>query len=49
MIVGILKGWVKACMENEEIQKGVNIAKGKITFPGVADAFNLNSHRLKNL
>jgi alanine dehydrogenase len=28
-------------MENEEILKGVNIAKGKITFPGVADAFNL--------
>jgi alanine dehydrogenase len=35
------KGWQKACTENEELKKGLNIAKGKILYKGVADAWNL--------
>jgi alanine dehydrogenase len=35
------KGWQKACAENEELKKGLNIAKGKILYKGVADAWNL--------
>jgi len=35
------KGWKKAMQENQEIQKGANIIKGKVTFKGVADAFGL--------
>ena len=35
------KGWKKACAENEELKKGLNIANGKILYKGVADAFNL--------
>ncbi len=35
------KGWKKACAENEELKKGLNIAKGKILYKGVADAWQL--------
>jgi len=35
------KGWKKAMQENQEIQKGANVIKGKVTFKGVADAFGL--------
>lgn len=35
------KGWQKACTENEELKKGLNIANGKILYKGVADAWNL--------
>ncbi len=35
------KGWQRAAMENPEICAGVNIAKGKITCSGVAEAFGL--------
>src|SRR6187402_445928 len=35
------KGWVKACNENHELQKGLNIAEGKILYKPVADAFSL--------
>jgi alanine dehydrogenase len=35
------KGWEKACAENEELKKGLNIANGKILYKGVAEAFNL--------
>jgi alanine dehydrogenase len=35
------KGWEKACAENEELNKGLNIANGKILYKGVADAWNL--------
>jgi alanine dehydrogenase len=36
------KGWKKACTENEELKKGLNIANGKIVYKGVADAWNLS-------
>jgi alanine dehydrogenase len=35
------KGWQKACAENEELKKGLNIANGKILYKGVAEAWNL--------
>ncbi|TRX36244.1 alanine dehydrogenase [Flavobacterium restrictum] len=35
------KGWKKACAENEELKKGLNIANGKILYKGVAQAWNL--------
>ena len=34
------KGWKEACRENPEIRSGANVVKGKITFKGVADAFD---------
>jgi alanine dehydrogenase len=35
------KGYKKAAVENSEIARGVNIINGKITYNGVANAFNL--------
>jgi alanine dehydrogenase len=35
------KGWKKACAENEELKKGLNVANGKILYKAVADAWNL--------
>jgi alanine dehydrogenase len=35
------KGWKKACAENEELKKGLNVANGKIVYRGVADAWGL--------
>ncbi|MGB9591205.1 MAG: alanine dehydrogenase, partial [Candidatus Kryptoniota bacterium] len=32
-------GWEKACKTNHEIKPGLNMAFGKITYKGVADAF----------
>ena len=35
------KGWKTACVENEELKKGLNIADGKIVYQGVSDAWGL--------
>jgi len=35
------KGWVKACQEDSALALGLNVVKGKITYPGVAEAFGL--------
>jgi alanine dehydrogenase len=35
------KGVEKACKENAAILKGLNMYKGKVTFKGVSEAFNL--------
>lgn len=35
------KGWKKACVENEELKKGLNIVSGKVVYHGVAEAFGL--------
>jgi alanine dehydrogenase len=35
------KGWKKACADNEELRKGLNIVAGKIVYKGVADAWGL--------
>lgn len=35
------KGWRQACKEDAALAKGVNMVDGKITFKGVAEAFDL--------
>lgn len=35
------KGWEKACRDNEELLKGLNVVDGKVVYKGVADAFGL--------
>ena len=35
------KGWKDACINNEELRKGLNVVHGKIVFKGVSDAWNL--------
>lgn len=35
------KGWQAACRENKELEKGLNIANGKVLYKGVAEAWNL--------
>jgi len=35
------KGWKRACLENEELRKGLNIVRGKVVYKGVSDAFDL--------
>jgi alanine dehydrogenase len=37
------KGWKKALRENGALRKGLNMIDGKITYPGVAEAFGLAS------
>ena len=34
-------GWEKACRNNEELKKGLNIVKGQVVYGGVANAFNM--------
>jgi len=36
------KGWKKACTENVEIERGLNVVEGKITYKAVAEAFNMD-------
>ncbi len=43
------KGYEKAAMENQEIAKGINIIKGKVTYKGVAEAFGLKYEPLDSL
>ena len=35
------KGWQQACIDNEELKKGLNVVQGKIVYAGVAEAFGL--------
>ncbi|PWJ44683.1 alanine dehydrogenase [Sediminitomix flava] len=35
------KGWEKACEENAELKKGLNIIKGDVVYEAVAEAFDL--------
>lgn len=35
------KGWKKACAENQELKKGLNIAQGKVVYKEVAHSWNL--------
>jgi alanine dehydrogenase len=35
------KGWKTACIEDRALALGVNVVDGKITYPGVAEAFDL--------
>lgn len=35
------KGWKKACIENEELKKGLNIIHGDVVYEAVAEAFSV--------
>ena len=35
------KGWQQACKDDPALYKGLNVVEGKVTFKGVADAWNL--------
>ena len=35
------KGWRRACSENEELKKGLNVVNGKVVYKGVSDAWGL--------
>jgi alanine dehydrogenase len=35
------KGWQKACAQNEDLKKGLNVVNGKVVYKAVADAFGL--------
>uniref|UniRef100_UPI004056E57A alanine dehydrogenase n=1 Tax=Alistipes sp. TaxID=1872444 RepID=UPI004056E57A len=35
------KGWRKACAENEELRKGLNVVEGKVVYRSVAEAWGL--------
>jgi len=43
------KGYEKAARENQDIAKGINIIKGKVTHKGVAEAFGLEYDPLDSL
>jgi alanine dehydrogenase len=38
------KGWKKALKDNHALRKGLNMHEGKVTYPGVAEAFGLELH-----
>jgi alanine dehydrogenase len=38
------KGWKQALMDNPALRKGLNMYDGKVTYPGVAEAFGLELH-----
>ena len=42
-------GWKKALSENQEIRRGTNLVKGKITYKAVADAFALEYTPIENI
>ena len=35
------KGWKRAMKENNELKLGANVINGKVTYPGVAEAWGL--------
>jgi alanine dehydrogenase len=35
------KGWRKACSDNEELRKGLNVVEGKVVYREVAEAWGL--------
>ncbi len=35
------QGWKKACTDNTDLKKGLNVIQGKVVYKAVADAFNL--------
>jgi alanine dehydrogenase len=42
------KGWKKALKDNPALLKGLNMAEGKVTYPGVAEAFGMELHEAKS-
>ena len=42
------KGWKKACEENMELKKGLNIISNNVVYKEVSDAFNLKYKDISN-
>ena len=38
------KGWKRALRDNPALLKGLNVVDGKVTYPGVAEAFGMELH-----
>jgi alanine dehydrogenase len=43
------QGWPDCATDNPNLLDGINIAKGKVTHRGVADAFNLPHHPIESV
>jgi alanine dehydrogenase len=43
------RGWREACQADGALALGLNVIEGKVVYPGVADAFGLELHPLKQL
>jgi alanine dehydrogenase len=43
------KGYEKAARENQDLAKGINIMRGKVTHKGVAEAFDMGYEPLESL
>jgi alanine dehydrogenase len=43
------KGWKKACGDNEELAKGLNIVNGEIVYKGVSDAWDMELSNVKKM
>lgn len=41
------RGWEEACRRDRALAQGVNIVKGKVVFPAVAEAWDLPLHEMK--
>jgi alanine dehydrogenase len=41
------KGWRKACADNEELRKGLNVVEGKVVYKEVAEAWSLPFEQLE--
>jgi alanine dehydrogenase len=41
------KGWRKACSDNEELRKGLNVVEGKVVYKEVAEAWGLEYEPLE--
>ncbi len=40
------KGWRRACADDPGLAEGVNITDGKVTYPGVAEAFGMTCFKI---
>lgn len=40
------KGWKKACQDDPALERGVNVAEGKVTYKAVADVFGLKAEAI---
>jgi alanine dehydrogenase len=38
------KGWQRACRDSRALKLGVNVVDGKVTYAGVAEAFDMDCH-----
>lgn len=41
------KGWKQACKEDAGLAAGLNVVDGKVVFPGVAEAFGMECHKIE--